>query len=420
VSWFPVWASPVVFGLDTVSFSFIVLNNFLFPVALLCSWTSIKYRLKDFILLLLVLQFFLIVLFMSLDLFFFYLFFELVIVPIFIIIGVWGSRLRRMAAAFRFFLYTLAGSLCILMAMLYIYFVVGSFQLYFLYEVEFPIGVQFFLWLAFFLAFAVKVPIFPLHIWLPEAHVEAPTAGSVLLAGILLKLGGYGFLRFLIPLFPEFSCLMGPFVFLLSILGIFYCSFTTIVQVDLKKIIAYSSVIHIAYIVLGLFSDCFDGFIGSIFTMLSHGLISSALFVMIGILYERYGTRLLYYYGGLVMIMPMFSVFLFFFILANLGFPGTSGFIGEFLIILAMFGSNKFVGICAMLGVIFGVIYNIWFFGRVCFGTVSTFIKEYSDLNRREFVLLSFFLFFVCFLGVCPIPFFNFLLFSGFLWSPSF
>jgi len=401
-SWLGSWNLTYLIGLDSISLYFIILSTFLIPVCILASWESLKYRLKEFLLLLFVTEICLINVFSVLDLFFFYIFFEAVIIPMFIIIGIWGSRLRRIVAAFRFFLYTLLGSVIMLLGIIYIFVVIGSLNLYVLYNVYFSFYIQIFLWFSFFCSFATKIPMIPLHIWLPEAHVEAPTAGSVLLAGILLKLGGYGFLRFSLPLFPEASAYMTPFIFCLSILAIFYSSFTTLVQIDLKKIVAYSSVVHMNFVTIGIFTNTIEGIEGAIFMMLSHGIVSSALFLCVGFLYDRYGTRLLKYYGGLVMVMPIYSFIFFFFILANLSLPGTSGFIGEFLILLGVLYNNSLVSFFAGLGIILSAAYNIWFFNRLCFGTFSIYIKYYNDLNKRELTLLSFLAFFVLYFGVFP------------------
>jgi NADH-quinone oxidoreductase subunit M len=402
ISWLGSWNVSYFIGLDAISLYFIILSTALIPVCILASWETIKYRMKEFLLLLVFTEFCLVNVFSVLDLFLFYVFFEAVIIPMFIIIGVWGSRLRRIVAAFRFFLYTLAGSVIMLLAVIYIYIITGSFNLYVLYETQFPFFIQVLLWLAFFCSFAVKIPMMPVHVWLPEAHVEAPTAGSVLLAGILLKLGGYGFLRFSLPMFPEASVYLAPFVFTLSIVAIFYSSFTTISQIDLKKIIAYSSVAHMNYVTLGLFTNNIEGIEGAIFLMLSHGVVSSALFLCVGFLYDRYGTRILRYYGGLAAVMPVYSSLLLVFVLANLSLPGTSSFVGEFLVLVGTYGANSFVCCLAASGVILSAAYNIWFYNRLCYGVVSPHISYYSDLNKRETFLLLFLLFFVFYLGVRP------------------
>jgi len=309
LDWFEFLNMQWYIGIDGISLFFIILTTFLVPVCLLISWSSITHLVKEFLVAFLFLETFMIAVFCMLDLILFYVFFESVLIPMFLIIGVWGSRERKIRAAYQFFLYTLIGSLFMLLAILLIYFQVGTTDLQVLMTTEFSERRQFFLWLAFFLSFAVKVPMIPFHIWLPEAHVEAPTSGSVILAGILLKLGTYGFLRFSIPLFPEATVYFTPSIYTLSVLGIIYASFTTLRQIDLKKIIAYSSVAHMGFVTLGLFSLNTQGIEGAILLMLSHGFVASALFLCIGILYDRTHTRLIRYYGGLVQTMPLFSFF---------------------------------------------------------------------------------------------------------------
>jgi proton-translocating NADH-quinone oxidoreductase chain M len=300
-------------GIDGISLFFIILTTFLMPLCFLLSWVNISYRLKEFIICMLLTELFLINVFSVLDLFFFYLFFESILLPMFLIIGIWGSRYRKIHATFQFFFYTLIGSLLMLIAIIYIYLVVGTSDLSIILLFKFNNYTQIFLWLAFFLALAVKIPMMPFHIWLPEAHVEAPTAGSVILAGLLLKMGGYAILRFLVPIFDYANVFFIPFVFLLSSIAILYSSLATIRQLDLKKIIAYSSIAHMNYVTIGLFSYDIQGIQGCIFLMLSHGLVSSALFICVGILYDRYKTRILKYYGGLVQLMPLLCFFFFFF-----------------------------------------------------------------------------------------------------------
>ena len=315
-------------------------------------------------------------------------FFESVLIPMFLIIGIWGSRTRKIKAAFQFFLFTLVGSLFMLLAIFSILFEAGTLDFQILNTISFTIERQLFLWFAFFLSFSVKIPMVPVHIWLPEAHVEAPTAGSVLLAGILLKLGSYGFLRFSLNLFPYASLYFAPLIFVLSILAIFYTSCITLRQIDLKKIIAYSSVAHMAFVTLGVFSANFYGIQGSIIIMISHGFISSALFLCIGVLYDRHHTRLLKYYSGLSQVMPLFSFLFCFFSLANLGLPGFSSFVGEFLTLLGVFHKNITVAFLASFGMILGTSYSLWLCNRLIFGPLNNlYIFEYKDLNKREFSL---------------------------------
>jgi NADH-quinone oxidoreductase subunit M len=390
--------------LDGVSLAFLVLSTFLLPVCLLASWEAIRYRLRPFLLLLFLTQFCLVHVFAARDLLLFYLSFEAVVIPMFIIIGLWGSRLRRIGAAFRFFLYTLVGSLVMLLALLYLYLAVGSLHLAALAPLRLPLGVEMALWTAFFCSFAVKIPMVPLHVWLPEAHVEAPTAGSVLLAGILLKLGGYGFFRFSLPLFPTASCRLAPLVLLLSVVAILYSSAATLVQVDLKKAIAYSSVAHMNYATLGLFSNTPEGVGGSLLLMLSHGLVSSGLFLCVGFLYDRYGSRLLRYYGGLAQLMPLYASLLLLLLLANLSLPATFPFVAEFLVLLGGFGANSLVGLGATLGVVLSAAYSIWLYNRLCFGPLSIRLGGFGDLNRRELALLLPLVVLVLLFGLAPGP----------------
>lgn len=390
-------------GIDGISLFFIILTTFLVPVCLLISWSSITHLVKEFLVAFLFLETFMIAVFCMLDLVLFYVFFESVLIPMFLIIGIWGSRERKIRAAYQFFLYTLIGSLFMLLAILLIYFQVGTTDLQVLMTTEFSERRQFFLWLAFFLSFAVKVPMIPFHIWLPEAHVEAPTSGSVILAGILLKLGTYGFLRFSIPLFPEATVYFTPLIYTLSVLGIIYASFTTLRQIDLKKIIAYSSVAHMGFVTLGLFSLNAQGIEGAILLMLSHGFVASALFLCIGILYDRTHTRLIRYYGGLVQTMPLFSFFFFVFTLGNLSLPGTSSFVGEFLILLGVFQTNTFIATLAATGMILGGAYSIWLYNRVVFGNLKPiYLNQFADLNRREFFILLPFVVCIFWMGIYP------------------
>lgn len=331
----------------------------------------------------------------------------------FLIIGIWGSRTRRVRAAYQFFLYTLMGSLLMLIALIFVYLNFGTTDLQILAHRTFHEDIQIWIWLAFFASFSVKIPMVPFHIWLPEAHAEAPTTGSVILAGVLLKIGGYGFLRFSLPLFPQASIFFTPLVFTLSLVAIIYGSLTTLRQVDLKKIIAYSSISHMGFVTIGIFSMNLQGLQGSIILMLSHGLVSSALFLCIGILYDRHKTRLTKYYGGLVQVMPLFIIFLTFFSFANIGFPCTSSFIGELLILIGVFNNNFFLSLLSTLGVILSASYSIWLLNRLSYGPLKTFyIKIFQDISRREFYLLFSLLILVLWLGIFPYVFLNELHFS--------
>lgn len=390
-------------GIDGISLFFIILTTFLVPVCLLVGWSSVQKYVKEYFIAFLILETCMLAVFCILDLLLFYIFFESVLIPMFIIIGVWGSRERKIRAAYQFFLYTLLGSVFMLLAILLIYFQTGTTDLQILLTTEFSEKRQILLWFAFFCSFAVKVPMVPVHIWLPEAHVEAPTAGSVILAGILLKLGTYGFLRFSIPMFPIATVYFTPLIYTLSILGIIYASLTTLRQIDLKKIIAYSSVAHMGYVTLGLFSLNTQGIEGSILLMLSHGLVASALFLCVGVLYDRHKTRLVKYYGGCVHVMPLFSFFFLVFTLGNISLPGTSSFIGELLVLVGSFQTNTFIATLACTGMVLGAGYSLWLYNRVVFGNFKThYISDFADLNRREFFIFLPFFVGILLMGVYP------------------
>lgn len=395
-----------ILGIDGISLFFVILTTFLIPVCLLVGWKSIEIYVKEYVIAFLFMESLMIAVFSVLDLLLFYVFFESVLIPMFIIIGVWGSRERKIRAAYQFFLYTLFGSLIMLLAVLLIYFQAGTCSLETLYLTDFSEKRSVLLWLAFFASFAVKVPMVPVHIWLPEAHVEAPTAGSVLLAGIMLKLGTYGFLRFSIPLFPYASIYFTPLVYTLSCIAIIYTSLTTIRQVDLKKIIAYSSVAHMNFVTLGLFSLNAQGVEGSIMLMLSHGIVSPALFLLVGALYDRHKTRLLRYYGGAARSMPLFALLFLFFTMANISLPGTSSFVGEFLVLTGAFQNNSFAAIMASTGMVLGAAYALWLCNRVIYGfPKADYISAWSDLSRREFFMFLPFVFLVLLIGIVPEPF---------------
>uniref|UniRef100_UPI003002A3FE NADH dehydrogenase subunit 4 n=1 Tax=Limonia acidissima TaxID=159053 RepID=UPI003002A3FE len=390
-------------GIDGISLFFVILTTFLIPICILVGWSGMRSYGKEYIIAFLICEFLMIAVFCMLDLLLFYVFFESVLIPMFIIIGVWGSRQRKIKAAYQFFLYTLLGSVFMLLAILLILLQTGTTDLQILLTTEFSERRQILLWIAFFASFAVKVPMVPVHIWLPEAHVEAPTAGSVILAGILLKLGTYGFLRFSIPMFPEATLCFTPFIYTLSAIAIIYTSLTTLRQIDLKKIIAYSSVAHMNLVTIGMFSLNIQGIGGSILLMLSHGLVSSALFLCVGVLYDRHKTRLVRYYGGLVSTMPNFPTIFFFFTLANMSLPGTSSFIGEFLILVGAFQRNSLVATLAALGMILGAAYSLWLYNRVVSGNLKPdFLHKFSDLNGREVFIFIPFLFGVVRMGVHP------------------
>nr|YP_010199602.1 NADH dehydrogenase subunit 4 [Gracilaria cearensis]UAD89460.1 NADH dehydrogenase subunit 4 [Gracilaria cearensis] len=412
-NWIPSVNLYYTIGIDGISLFFILLTTLLTIFCILVSWGSVQNLIKEYLICFLLLEFFLIQVFCVLDLLWFYIFFESVLIPMFLIVGIWGSRERKIRAAYQFFLYTLIGSLLMLLALLTIYFEVGATDLQILWYYNFTEFKQIIFWLAFFSSFAVKIPMIPFHIWLPEAHAEAPTAGSVILAGVLLKMGGYGFLRFSIPMFPEASIYFTPLIFTLSIIAILYASLTTLRQVDLKKIIAYSSVSHMGFVTIGIFSLNLQGIEGSILLMLSHGLISSALFLCVGVLYDRYKTRILKYYGGLMQVMPIFGIFFLFFTFANLGFPGTSSFIGELLVLIGIFQINRILTFLASIGMILGAAYSIWLFNRINFGGLRTqYFVSFQDVSRREFWILLPLAFLVLWIGINPISFLGELHFS--------
>lgn len=373
-------------GIDGISLFFVILTTLLIPICILASWEAIKTNIKEYMIAFLLLESFVIAVFCLLDLILFYVFFEAVLIPMFIIIGVYGSRERKIRAAYMFFLYTLLGSVLMLLAILWIYFHAGTTDYQILLTTEFDEDVQKFLWLAFFASFASKVPMVPVHIWLPEAHVEAPTAGSVILAGILLKLGTYGFLRFSMPLFPYATNYFTPLVYTFACIAIVYTSLTAIRQTDLKRIIAYSSVAHMNLVMVGLFTLNSQGIEGAILQQLSHGLVSGALFLCIGVIYDRHHTRLIKYYGGLAHTMPLYIMIFLFFTMANIALPGTSSFVGEFLILAGSFQANTTVCFLAATGMVLGGCYSLWLFNRVAYGNIKIqYISQFGDMNRREF-----------------------------------
>lgn len=371
-------------GIDGFSLLFIVLTAFLTPFCILYSWNQFSYFLKELMILLFLIEFLLFNFFFVSDLFFFFIFFESILFPMFILIGNFGSRQRKIHASFQFFLFTTIGSFLLLIAIFLVFIHEGSTDFQVLYYGAFSYELQLVLWLCFFVSLAVKVPLFPVHIWLPEAHVEAPTVGSVVLAGVLLKMGTYGMLRFLTPLFAFGNFYFNPLVFILSFMSIYYVSIITFCQIDLKKLIAYSSVAHMGYVTLGLFTYNFVGLQGSIFLMLSHGVVSSLLFFLIGMLYDRYKTRLIFFYKSIYSYMPLFTLFLFFSTLANVGFPGTIGFVGEFLLMFSFLLISKIAFFFASLGFMVSITYSFWLYNRVSF-LLPFHVFVFGDLSRREF-----------------------------------
>ena len=394
-------------GIDGISILFVILTTFITPLCILSVNSTIKYRLKEFLISILVMESLMIGVFCSLDLVIFYLFFEGGLIPMFLIIGIWGGE-RRVYSAFKFFLYTLLGSVLMLVAIITIYWVTGTTDVVELYSIGIPKELQNILWLAFFSSFAVKTPMWPVHTWLPDAHVEAPTAGSVLLAAILLKMAGYGFIRFSLGLFPIASEYFIPFVYTLSIVAIIYTSLVALMQEDMKKLIAYSSVAHMGFVTLGIFTMTQQGIEGSIFQMISHGLVSAALFLCVGVVYERKHTRLIKDYGGLVSEMPKYAIVFMVFTLGAVGLPGTTGFIGEFLILMGTFKKSFIAAILASIGVILSAAYMLWLYRRVVFGRLNNAkLKGILDLNKSETFILWILAVPTVFFGFYPEPLFG-------------
>tara|TARA_B100000902_G_C27321327_1_gene924776 strand:- start:5043 stop:6524 length:1482 start_codon:yes stop_codon:yes gene_type:complete len=391
-------------GVDGISILFIVLTTMLVPICILASYDSIKFSVKEYLIAFLALETFMIGVFCSLDLVLFYLFFEGGLIPMFLIIGIWGGE-RRVYSTFKFFLYTLAGSVFMLLAIIYIFITAGTTDVSYLLDYNFTRNEQIILWLAFFASFMVKIPMWPFHTWLPDAHVEAPTAGSVILAGVLLKMAGYGFIRFSIGFFPEASELFAPLIFTLSIVAIIVTSLIALVQEDMKKLIAYSSVAHMGFVTLGIFTFTVQGIEGSIIQMISHGIVSAALFLCVGVVYDRLHTREISRYGGLVNKMPMYAFTFMIFILASLGLPGTSGFVGEFLVLLSIFSINTYFAVFATTGVVLAATYSLWLYRRMIFGAlIKDDLSEMLDLTRREIIIFVPLIALTILIGIYPKP----------------
>ena len=394
-------------GVDGFSMPFVLLTTFLMPFAILASWESVEKRVKEYMIAFLVLETLMIGVFCALDLVLFYLFFEGGLIPMFLIIGIWGGK-RRVYASFKFFLYTLVGSLLMLLAILAMYGFAGTTDITVLLKTDFPKQMQFWLWLAFFASFAVKMPMWPVHTWLPDAHVEAPTAGSVILAAILLKMGGYGFIRFSLPMFPDASAYFAPLVFALSVIAIVYTSLVALVQEDIKKLIAYSSVAHMGFVTMGLFTLNPQGVQGAMFLMISHGFVSGALFLCVGVIYDRMHTRDIAAYGGLVNRMPLYAFVFMVFTMANVGLPGTAGFVGEFLSLLGAFQTNSWVALIATSGVILSAAYALYLYRRVVFGVLEkSSLKDIADLSPREIAIFTPLVLLTIYYGVQPDPILN-------------
>ena len=390
-------------GVDGISLPFVILTTALMPICILASWTSIQKRVKEYMVAFLILETLMIGTFSALDLVLFYLFFEGGLIPMFLIIGVWGGP-RRVYASFKFFLYTLLGSVLMLLAIMAMYWDAGTTDIPALLRHGFPLAMQKWAWLAFFASFAVKLPMWPVHTWLPDAHVEAPTAGSVILAAILLKMGGYGFLRFSLPMFPVASHDFAPLIFTLSVVAIIYTSLVALMQEDVKKLIAYSSVAHMGFVTMGIFALTAQGVAGGIFQMISHGIVSGALFLCVGVVYDRMHTREIAFYGGLVNRMPVFAAVFMVFTLANVGLPGTSGFVGEFLSLIGTFKANNAVATFATLGVILSAAYALWLYRKMIFGTLKPALVGIKDMGWREILIFTPLVALTILFGVAPKP----------------
>jgi NADH-quinone oxidoreductase subunit M len=407
-TWIPGLNIEYHMGVDGISVLLVLLTTLLVPVCVLSSWEAIKTRVKEYMIAFLLLETLMIGTFSALDLVLFYVFFEAVLIPMFLIIGVWGGP-RRVYAAFKFFIYTLLGSVLMLVAMIAIYNTTGTTSIPdLMFNEALGFDMQFWLWLAFFASLAVKMPMWPVHTWLPDAHVEAPTAGSVILAGVLLKMGGYGFIRFSIPMLPDASLYFVPLVFGLSVVAVIYTSLVALVQEDMKKMIAYSSVAHMGFVTAGLFTLNQQGVEGAIYQMLSHGIVSAALFLCVGVVYDRMHTRVIARYGGVVNVMPKYAFAFMIFMLASVGLPGTAGFVGEFLILLGAFKANTWVAALLATGMVLGAAYMLLLYRRVLFGElVKEDVKAMLDMSPRETFIFAPLIVLVLWMGIYPIPFFD-------------
>lgn len=395
----------ILFGLDGISLFFIILTAILIPICILASWDSVKFLHKEFLLCLLGIEFLLFAVFTVLDLLGFYVLFEGILIPMFLMIGIWGSRSEKVRASYYFFFYTLIGSVLMLISIFYIYSLTGTTDYLSLIGFHFDPIIEKLLFLAFFASLAVKIPKIPFHVWLPQAHVEAPVSGSVLLAGLLIKLGSYGFIRYSLALMPNASQYFAPLIYTLAVLGVIYASITTLRQTDLKRIIAYSSVAHMGIVTIGIFTLTAIGIEGSIFLQLSHGIVASALFLIVAIVYDRHHTRLVKYYRGLAITMPLYATFFLIFTLANIAVPLSCNFVGEFVCLISAYESNSTVAIFASLGMVLSASYSLFLYNRVCFGSMSKNIgntAENRDINRREFIILFPLAFLAILLGVFP------------------
>ncbi|WP_417453404.1 NADH-quinone oxidoreductase subunit M [Kiloniella sp.] len=402
VEWMPSLGLSYRMGVDGISVLFVLLSTLLTPICIISSWGAVNKRVKEYMVSFLILETMMVGMFCALDIVVFYIFFEGVLIPMFLIIGVWGGA-RRVYAAFKLFLYTLAGSVLMLVAILAMYSFAGTTDITALMTTTFPSEMQKWLWIAFFASFAVKVPMWPVHTWLPDAHVEAPTAGSVILAGVLLKMGAYGFLRFSLPMMPEASVYFTPLVYTLSIVAVIYTSLVALAQEDMKKLIAYSSVAHMGYVTIGIFAANQQGIEGAIYQMLSHGVVSAALFLCVGVIYDRMHTRMIAAYGGVVDRMPVYALMFMVFMLASVGLPGTGGFVGEFLVLVGAFKANTWVAALAATGMVLGAAYMLYLYRKVIFGKLEKDdVKALLDLNWREKAVFAPLIILTLWMGIYP------------------
>ena len=403
--WLPDFNITYRLGVDGISLFFVLLSSFLTPICIISAWTAVRVRVREYMIAFLVLETLMVGTFCALDLFVFYMFFEGVLIPMFLIIGIWGGP-RRVYSAFKFLLYTLLGSVLMLLALITVYFEVGSSDIREALAYDFPAQLQTWLWFAFFASFAVKLPMWPVHTWLPDAHVEAPTAGSVILAGVLLKMGGYGFLRFSLPMLPLASQNFAPLVFALSVVAIIYTSLVALAQNDMKKLIAYSSVAHMGFVTIGIFTVTSEGLQGAMIQMLSHGVVSAALFLVVGVIYDRLHTREIARYGGLADNMPKYAAVFMVFMLASVGLPGTSGFVGEFLSLVGAFQASSWVAFLATTGMILSACYMLYLYRRIIFGVITREdVRAMVDLSPREVAIFAPMIAVVLWMGVYPSSF---------------
>jgi len=403
--WIPTYNITYHLGVDGISMLFVMLTTLLTPICVLASWDSIKSRVKEYMIAFLILETMMVGMFCALDMVIFYIFFEAVLIPMFLIIGVWGGQ-RRVYASYKLFLYTLAGSVLMLLAILVMYRQAGTTDIPTLMATRFDPNLQIWLWLAFFASFAVKVPMWPVHTWLPDAHVEAPTAGSVILAGVLLKFGGYGFIRFSLPMFPDASVYFTPLIYGLSIVAVIYTSLVALVQHDMKKLIAYSSIAHMGFVTAGTFTMTTQGVEGAVYQMLSHGVVSAALFLCVGVIYDRLHTREISAYGGLVHKMPTYAFVFMLFMMASVGLPGTGGFVGEFLVLAGLFKANTWVAAFVATGVILGAAYMLYLYRRVVFGALEKDeVKKMLDMSPREIAVFAPLIVLTVWMGIYPASF---------------